>query len=295
MQTSKLKRQNCSHITKGRKNFSTTRVISSNICVNGVSGNWRPDYHKFKGHSYAHVLKSAGTVASLAPQQLSLVSSNVNSAMADLSSSCVKNVIVKDKPKCSLKKHCHLDARDRVSTSGETSKIINATNVTHPKVSKKTCSLDEVLSGHTEVGASGVPTRNRYEVLDLDDGVILRHSDIASSNSQAICSTGGSGKLEDSSANINDPQGILASHCDARDKTNTSAFQKVDPPNQAPSTSAIDTEMQATSKYDLPLRLKDKKIDYTKIMPSCPTLQRWDNQTVHKFGFIPMGELDVPP
>ena len=30
-------------------------------------------------------------------------------------------------------------------------------------------------------------------------------------------------------------------------------------------------------------------------MASCPTLQLWDEQNAHKFGFIPLGELDVPP
>ena len=30
-------------------------------------------------------------------------------------------------------------------------------------------------------------------------------------------------------------------------------------------------------------------------MASCPTLQLWDNQNAHKFGFIPLGDLDVPP
>ena len=56
----------------------------------------------------------------------------------------------------------------------------------------------------------------------------------------------------------------------------------------------MDTDIQGTTKYDLPLRLKDKKLDYTKIMGSCPTLQLWDKQTGHKFRFIPMGDLDVP-
>ena len=57
----------------------------------------------------------------------------------------------------------------------------------------------------------------------------------------------------------------------------------------------LEAEIQITSKYDLPLHFKDKKLDCTNLMASCPTLQLWDKQSAFKFGFIPMGELDVPP
>ena len=100
--------------------------------------------------------------------------------------------------------------------------------------------------------------------------------------------------MDNRSIASNDPKNHNASHCDAMTNTKNSVFVKVDPPSQAISSSADDTDMQVTTKYDLPLRLKDKKFDYAKTMASCPILQMWDKQTVHKFGFIPMGELDVP-
>ena len=92
----------------------------------------------------------------------------------------------------------------------------------------------------------------------------------------------------------NDLKNHTASYCDAMTKVRPTVFPKVDPTSQATSSSAVDTDIQVTTKYDLPLRLKDRKLDYTKIMGSCPTLQLWDKQTDHKFGFIPMGDLDVP-
>ena len=55
------------------------------------------------------------------------------------------------------------------------------------------------------------------------------------------------------------------------------------------------SDTQSASKYDLPLRFRDKKFDYTNKMASCPTLQLWDKQNAHKLGFIPLGDLDVPP
>ena len=55
------------------------------------------------------------------------------------------------------------------------------------------------------------------------------------------------------------------------------------------------SDMNSTNIYDLTLRLRDKTCDYEHIMASCPTLQLWDRQNSLKVGFIPMGELEVPP
>ena len=86
-----------------------------------------------------------------------------------------------------------------------------------------------------------------------------------------------------------------ASNIDAAFKTNTKSQPKVAVHKQLVNKSPLEAEMQSTSKYDLPLRFKDKKLDYTNLMASCPTLQLWDKQNAFKFDFIPMGELDVPP
>ena len=57
----------------------------------------------------------------------------------------------------------------------------------------------------------------------------------------------------------------------------------------------MDPDTNSTSKYDLPLRVQDKQLDYAHTMASCPTLQLWDKQNLLKVGFIPMGYLEVPP
>ena len=54
------------------------------------------------------------------------------------------------------------------------------------------------------------------------------------------------------------------------------------------------SDTSSTSKYELPLRLKNQKVDYKQVMASCPTLQLWDKQNSLKVGFIPMGDLQVP-
>ena len=41
------------------------------------------------------------------------------------------------------------------------------------------------------------------------------------------------------------------------------------------------------TKYDLPLRIKNKVSTYKDVLPRCPTLQAWDKQNELKFGFNP--------
>ena len=160
---------------------------------------------------------------------------------------------------------------------------------------QKTCVPGKIISSrYTDVGSSGVPTYNRYEVLNLDDSIVLRHSDGALTSPQWDCDSSDSGKRNDSSITSNGLKNHTASYYDAMTKTKPTDSSRAVPPSEAIGSSAMDTDVQVTTKYDLPLRLKDRKLDYTKIMDSCPTLQVWDKQTGHKFGFIPMGELDVP-
>ena len=91
------------------------------------------------------------------------------------------------------------------------------------------------------------------------------------------------------------PDSHNASFCDASAKNNARALAMVGVTGKSISNTYTDTNNQSISKYDLPLCFRDKKLDYTNIMASCPTLQLWGKQNAHKFGFIPLSELDVPP
>ena len=44
-------------MTIARVNRVRTRIVSSNVWVNGESVNWKSDYHKYKGFTYAQVLQ----------------------------------------------------------------------------------------------------------------------------------------------------------------------------------------------------------------------------------------------
>ena len=68
----------------------------------------------------------------------------------------------------------------------------------------------------------------------------------------------------------------------------------VQSPNRQGDVLHSESDTSSTTKYELPLRLKNQKVDYNQVMASCPTLQLWDKQNSLKVGFIPMGDLQMP-
>ena len=123
MRNTSSNRQNCSHITSGRVGHTPTRIISSNTCVNGESGNWRLDYHKFKGHMFAYVLKNA-------TKNSSQVQENSSSSRCQLLSKKVEKHNVQNV-------HSHnqvdLNAATRVSARLETNALPGVSNSSSQK------------------------------------------------------------------------------------------------------------------------------------------------------------------
>ena len=52
--------------------------------------------------------------------------------------------------------------------------------------------------------------------------------------------------------------------------------------------------VETEDKYDLELRFKPKHRQCITESKTCDTFKKWDQQTEDKYGFIPLGELDVP-
>ena len=123
----------------------------------------------------------------------------------------------------------------------------------------------------------------------------FRHSDSTLAETPSYLKLTDNHDLRGSKNTANRPDSHNVSFSDASVKNNARAPPMVGVTGQNNNNTCTDSDSQSASKYDLPLRLKDKKLDYTNIMASCPTLQLWDKQNAHKFGFIPLGELDVPP
>ena len=141
-----VKCQNYSHVTNGREYKTKTRIISSNTCVNGVSSNWRFDSDRFKGHTFAQVLKN--TPKHLYPETKNshqVAISSHHSVCNIAAPSKIMKVVCHSEPKPEAKKCTKFNTRGRVSNSTK---------------------------------ASQVATCNRYESLQEGDGIILRQPDI---------------------------------------------------------------------------------------------------------------------
>ena len=85
-----------------------------------------------------------------------------------------------------------------------------------------------------------------------------------------------------SSKNNNLTSSAIASKCDAIVKSPVGASQ------------AKQIKARTCTKYELPLRIKNKTFSYKQVLPSCPTLQLWEAQNKCKFGFIPLGDQLMP-
>ena len=280
MLNTKCNRQDYSHVTSNRIGYTNTRVISSNACVNGESGNWKLDYHKFKGHSFAHVLKHAIKNSTQVQDNSRQASSSHHLLSTKVVKSNITNVHVNDR--------IGLNAEAKVSARFESSKLPSVTTNFDPKIQgREGVGLEAEIGVGKVVESSSISTHNRYEVLQQDDAVVSRQSDSTASKPISDLKFTDMHNLKGTEIIAKRPVTQDASLCDANVKNNVRALATVDVVDQSISSTYADTNNQTTSKYDLPLRLRDKKLDYTNIMASCPTLQLWDEQNAYKFGFVP--------
>ena len=282
-----IKRQNSSHITSGPVGHTATRVISSNTCVNGESTNWRLDYHKFKGHTFAYVVKNGRNNSSRVQESSHQVSPR---------SHLISKKVIQHNVK-------HTQSQDHSGPTVTTTRVSARSQANSPKVNTS-CNQKRQGSdgaGHEagiRVGtldkSSPVSTHNRYEVLQQDDGVVLRHSErtLAETPSHLKSTDNHDSQGRSTAKRLKNDN---ASLCDANLETNACNLPLVGVTGKSINNTHTGTDNHSASKYDLPLRFRDKKLDYMNIMASCPTLQLWDKQNAHKFGFIPLDELDVPP
>ena len=239
--------------------------MSSNNYVNGESASWRLDYYKFKGLTFAQVLSK--TLKNSNPSNQNITNQMVSSNKHSMSTNTVSNT-------------CDSGAKCTKSKMG-VNKCIWAP--TKDRVSE-------------DVKAGQAACYNRYEVLYQGDDVVsqtpdtaikhVHHTHISKENDAngVVNIKPDSPKCENVSFND--------AHLNPRKKNTKS---KVQLQKQSKNKSPLDSYMQNTSKYDLHLRFKDKTLDYTQIMASCPNLQLWDKHNSFKFGFIPSGDLDISP
>ena len=260
MQSTQIKRQNHSQIPNGRN--SKTRVISSNTWVNGESSNWKSDYHRFKDYTFAQVLKTT-------PKQVPVITKNSRQVATSRRQS-VSGIQISDNTN---KVRCNSKLRSQV---------------------RKGSQLDTRGKVNNTIKASQLATYNRYALLQENDGVVLCQP----SNGVACVNPDPDPLGTDSNVTNYVESDMVRDPIDPKYDTpmgsSINIQPKVESHNQVASNSPMEADLQTTSKYDLPVCFKDKKLDYANLMVTCPTLQLWDRQNAFKFGFIPMGKLDLP-
>ena len=255
------KNQYC-HKTSNKKGiFVKARTVSSNACAYSESTNWKLDYYKFKGFTFADVVKSKTH-------------------------------------QCHVQKDLGLSQKfTSAKPQTGTQAAIHAGKLV-PQKTKIKANMKRMATNGIKVGQSKsinpVTCYNRYDVLQQDDAVVSQTSDTADVTMDL--ETSGYSNSTNIASNIHPDTTCkkMASFNDAPCKSRQNAAAKVPMQPQGNSETSVDPAMQNDSKYDLSLRLSDKKIDYTTLIDSCPTLKLWDKQNGFKFGFIPMGDLELP-
>ena len=251
-----------------KQQMFNTRVVYSNVCTNSGSFNWRADWARYSGKTYAQVLKSKpvrqefGTVV---PKQAQ-----------GLGKSNHKNIV----------KKVGGEAQQPVSTvpvrpSDEKCVKIDKTQTNvYGKAKNKDC-FHLVLSNRFlpiatqqqqyETAASQNQGSKNATVGDDNPKTKAKKSIHAIDN-----------KAHDNSANRSGQK--LAQEALNAEKNAHRKVSKIHP----------ETNLQGEDKYDLELHTTNKNKMRIARAKHDPTYNLWSKQTPDKFGFIPLGPLILP-
>ena len=179
-----------------------------------------------------------------------------------------------------------------VCSSKESASKIQSKNRSNTVKAGKLCS--KVKVGRADYG---IPCFNRFSLLERLDTVIEPTPNIGTTLqdycdlAEATCPMFPKVKQNKQIVGSNQQNPITADTFE--DLSTTLSHQKIHHTIDTNEHDLKHVEVSDT-KYDLPLRIKNKVSTYKQLLPSCPTLQAWDKQNKFKFGFIPLGTLKVP-
>ena len=257
-------------VTKVKRFLDRTFVNSKLQNVQSV--NWRADYKLFSGISYADMVKSN--------------LNNVNNVQG------VRDMTVESR---GIK-------RDRSRTCG--SKISSRSHdqtvhslVKHSDVDNTIIKTPRVKQFYAKVSnhdyCTPVKVFNRFDVFNITQDIETQNSLHSESTSVDVNCVNKHGQENVANGcqvignkipkNVTDSDKILSSDCKENNKVLTGKYLKSD---------VVLIEME--DKYDLELRFKPKHRQRISEAKSCNTFKIWDQQMEDKYGFIPLGELNVP-
>ena len=127
----------------------------------------------------------------------------------------------------------------------------------------------------------GIQTKNRFQILQGVDDVVQPSHTV---NLPPVC-TG---------YDMSSPRENKCNYPSCINKGTAKASKNDAIATRQDSLSNNCSLVEETTKYDLPVRIKDKTAIYKQLIPHCPTLKLWDSQNKLTFGFIPLGDLALP-
>ena len=240
-----------------RHGFKTRVVYNASINVS-ESTNWKLDLYKANNMSYAQVLK-------IAVKRKSAETKTDNSINAKFRDTTKKHKnVIGSRLYNSVKK-----APNGCNSSQEGYKV----KVRYTKGQSKV--------NHQNTVKNEIQCTNRFAPLSVD-GVVSDSNSARGKN--VVCINTTDGRAHESKVSVStSPQKLCK-------VSNNDAFTQssLDMP------SSKESYPDSSSKYDLPLRIKNRSITYKQVLPSCPTLRLWDVQNKFKIGFIPLGSQLMP-
>ena len=239
----------------------TSRVIHSSTAVSS-SSNWRADYYKFKGYSYAQVLKNSARTGQ----------NQIKNSIKQISRSVWPS-------KKSVKK---FQSKSGFNMAPQSARV----------KAEKLC--PQVKVGRIDYE---IPCFSKFSLLECLDTAVEPPPNVGTALqancdlAEATCPMLSQVKKTKQIVGSSQQNSIIAGT--ANDLPTTLSHHKT---YHTMDTNEHDFKHGEVSdtKYDLPLRIKNKVSTYKQPLPSCPTLQAWDKQDKFKFGFIPLGTLKVP-
>ena len=245
-----------------------TRVVYSKNLQNGCSYNWRADWAKFVGKTYAQVVQAKNDLQgqtltqptqAVAKRRFKATPFINNSNMASVSCPVVKNVQNMKHVKCKV------------------------TRTTGVKTLFKTQKPRDVF--HCE-------TKNRFEFLppspEASDNCLNTVMDNVPGRSESrdhakAHSTVNSGHIKPSTNLVPKPRQKTCENHSENITEDCQKHSKLCSENSAPD-----------DKYDLALQTKNKNKIKMQQAKGDPTFDLWSQQTEEKFGYIPLGPLLLP-
>ena len=248
------------------------RVFVNNNVLNGESMNWKADWKRFSGMSYASVLKSSN--------QQSYSSKNLRRNILPISS--VSEGYVKART-CTKS----VENKGNVNTNALVKKQSDVTcNITTDHdFNTKTCKAFKPNS------RGSISLHNRFNVLaNINSGGVSEkyHSTdhVNLVNEDKYTNSTDTNllyvQMQSKDTNVNSDKGKL--------KCSQQLYDIKGKSDEKKTVTLIETD----EKYDLELRFKPRHRQQIGEAKSNPIFQLWDSQTKDKYGFIPLGDLKIP-